>query len=236
MISIIIPVYNQADKITKTLKSIEKQSFRDYEVIIVNDGSSDGLDEVFGNFIKNSSDKNNYLFINQENKGAPAARNRGFKEANGEFLFFCDADAVLQPDALEILSQVLEANPEAAYAYSSFYWGRKLFRVGKVNGKRLKVAPCIHTMSLIRLRDFPDSGWDEGIKRLQDWDLWLSIFMTKGRLGVFVDKALFTVSPGGTISSWLPSLAYKLLPFLPKVKKYNEALEIVKKKHGIFFD
>ena len=78
MVSIIIPVYNQADKITKTLKSIENQSFRDYEVIVVNDGSNDGVAEVFGSFVKNSKDENNYLFINQENKGAPAARNRGF--------------------------------------------------------------------------------------------------------------------------------------------------------------
>ncbi|MBN2854502.1 glycosyltransferase family 2 protein [Patescibacteria group bacterium] len=235
MISIIIPVYNQADKIIATLKSIEAQTFRDYEVIIVNDGSSDGLDEVFGSFIKNSKDENNYLFINQENRGAPAARNRGFKEASGEFLFFCDADAVLKSEALEILLKTLEANPGAAYAYSSFYWGKKLFKVGLVDEKRLKTAPCIHTMSLIRLKDFPDGGWDENIKKLQDWDLWLSIFTQKAKLGVFVNKPLFTVSPGGTISSWLPSFAYKLFPFLPKVKKYKEAIKIVKEKHGIFF-
>ncbi|NCT55145.1 glycosyltransferase family 2 protein [Candidatus Falkowbacteria bacterium] len=235
MVSIIIPVYNQADKITKTLKSIENQSFRDYEVIVVNDGSNDGVAEVFGSFVKNSKDENNYLFINQENKGAPAARNRGFKEARGEFLFFCDADAVLKPEALELLFRALEDNFEAAYAYSSFYWGKKLFKTGLVDEKKLKAGPCIHTMSLVRLRDFPDGGWDESIKKLQDWDLWLSIFMTKGRLGVFVDKVLFTVSPGGTISSWLPSFAYKLFPFLPKVKKYQEALKIIKEKHGILF-
>lgn len=235
MISIIIPVYNQADKISKTLKSIEGQSFRDYEVIIVNDGSSDSVDEVVGSFTKSSKDKNNYLFINQENKGAPAARNRGFREASGEFLFFCDADAVLKPDALEYLFKALEDNLEAAYAYSSFYWGRRLFKIGLVDEKKLKSGPCIHTMSLIRLRDFPDGGWDESIKKFQDWDLWLSILMTKGRLGVFVDRILFTVSPGGTISSWLPSFTYKLLPFLPQVKRYKEALRIVKEKHGIFF-
>jgi len=204
-------------------------------VIVVNDGSNDGVAEVFGSFVKNSKDENNYLFINQENKGAPAARNRGFKEARGEFLFFCDADAVLKPEALELLFRALEDNFEAAYAYSSFYWGKKLFKTGLVDEKKLKAGPCIHTMSLVRLRDFPDGGWDESIKKLQDWDLWLSIFMTKGRLGVFVDKVLFTVSPGGTISSWLPSFAYKLFPFLPKVKKYQEALKIIKEKHGILF-
>lgn len=233
MISIIIPVYNQAAKITKTLQSIEGQSFKNFEVIIVNDGSSDDVENIFATFIKASNTSNSYLFINQENKGAPAARNRGFREASGELVFFCDADVVLKPEALESLYKALERETSAAYAYSSFYWGRKLFKVGEIGEERLKKGPCIHTMSLIRVSDFPESAWDESIKKLQDWDLWLAIYFAKGKLGVFVDKPLFTVSPGGTISSWLPSFFYKLFPFLPKVKKYNEAVKIVKQKYGI---
>ncbi len=233
MISIVIPVYNQADKITKTLKSIEAQSFKDFEVIIVNDGSSDDIENVFASFVKSSNTSNSYLFINQENKGAPAARNRGFREVNGNYVFFLDADAVLKPEALESLYNALEREASAAYAYSSFYWGRKLFKVGEVDEARLKAGPCIHTMSLIRVSDFPESAWDESLKKLQDWDLWLAIFFSKKKLGVFVDKVLFTVSPGGTISSWLPSFFYKLFPFLPKVKKYNKAVKIVKQKYGL---
>lgn len=233
MISIVIPVYNQADKITKTLKSIEAQSFKNFEVIIVNDGSSDDVENVFASFVKSSNTSNSYLFINQENKGAPAARNRGFREVNGNYVFFLDADAVLKPEALESLYKALEREASAAYAYSSFYWGRKLFKVGEVDEARLKAGPCIHSMSLIRVSDFPESAWDESLKKLQDWDLWLAIFFSKKKLGVFVDKVLFTVSPGGTISSWLPSFFYKLFPFLPKVKKYNEAIKIVKQKYGL---
>lgn len=233
MISIIIPVYNQAEKIISTLESIENQDFSDYEVIIINDGSTDSIDEAFTNFIKNSKKQNRYLFINQENKGAPAARNRGFRESSGEYLFFCDADIILKPKALSVLYEALEKNQAAAYAYSSFYWGKKLFRVGEVDAERLKKAPCIHTMSLIRLADFPDGGWDENIKKLQDWDLYLTILLKKFKLGVFVNQALFNVSPGGHISSWLPAFAYKLLPFLPKVKRYKEAVRIIKNKHGL---
>lgn len=233
MISIVIPVYNQADKITKTLKSIEAQSFKNFEVIIVNDGSSDDVENVFASFVKSSNTSNSYLFINQENKGAPAARNRGFREVNGNYVFFLDADAVLKPEALESLYKALEREASAAYAYSSFYWGRKLFKVGEVDEARLKAGPCIHSMSLIRVSDFPESAWDESLKKLQDWDLWLAIFFSKKKLGVFVDKVLFTVSPGGTISSWLPSFFYKLFPFLPKVKKYNKAVKIVKQKYGL---
>lgn len=232
MISIIIPVYNGADKIIKTLESVEKQTYRDFEVIIVNDGSEDGVDNICARYFKELNSVNNYLFINQENRGAPAARNKGFQEARGQYLFFCDADAVLHPQALEIMMATLESHPEASYAYSSFMWGKKLFKLGEFNPEKLKQMPYIHTMSLIRRADFPLAGWDINIKRLQDWDLWLTM-LEAGKIGVWIPQVLFTVSPGGTISSWLPAFTYKTFPFLPSVKKYKAALKIVKEKHGL---
>lgn len=232
MISVIIPIYNQAQKLIKTLESIAKQTYTDYEVIIVNDGSTDGVDMVFGNYYKNLATNNYYLFINQTNHGAPAARNRGLKEARGEYLFFCDADAILRPEALEKMVKALENNPAAAYAYSSFYWGKKLFKVGEFSAEKLKTGPYVHTMALIRHAAFPVAGWDESAKKFQDWDLWLTM-LEQGKVGYWIPETLFTVSPGGTMSSWLPSFAYKYLPFLPAVKKYQEAVVAVKKKHKL---
>lgn len=232
MISIIIPVYNQAKKLIQTLNSIKGQSFRDYEVIIVNDGSTDNPEALFIDYIKKLPPLNNYIFLNQENLGAPAARNRGFKEARGNYLLFCDADAVLKPEALELMQAALENNPSFSYAYSSFKWGRKLFKVGNFDPDKLRKMPYIHTMSLIRTKDFPTGGWDEKIKKLQDWDLWLTM-LEAGKAGFFIPQVLFSVTPGGTISTWLPALAYKLLPFLPAVKKYKAALKIVKTKHSL---
>lgn len=232
MISIIIPVYDQAQKLIKTLDSIARQTYRDYEVIIINDGSHDQVDLVFANYFKKLETENKYLFISQSNQGAPAARNRGWREAQGEYLFFCDADAILKPEALEIMLRTLESNPQASYAYPSFNWGRKLFKVGNFDPDKLEAGPYIHTMALIRRSDFPASGWDINIKKLQDWDLWLTM-LEQGHIGVWVPQVLFTVAPGGTISSWLPSFAYKLLPFLNRVKKYNNALRIVKEKHAL---
>lgn len=232
MISIIIPVYNQADKIIKTLDSINKQNYQDLEVIIVNDGSTDNVDEICGNYLKNLNTSINFLFLNQENHGAPAARNRGYRESKGEYIFFCDADAVLDSEAMETLLQALEANPGISYAYSSFLWGKKVFKLSEFNAEKLMTMPYIHTMSLIRRSDYPENGWDEKIKKFQDWDLWLTM-LEQGKVGVFVPKILFMVAPGGTISSWLPSFAYKFFPFLPLVKKYNTALKIIKEKHGL---
>ena len=232
MISIIIPVYNQAEKLIKTLDCINKQSYQDYEVIIINDGSSDNVEAIAAEYLKKLETPDHYLFLNQTNHGAPAARNHGFRESKGDYLLFCDADATLHPQALEYMLAYLESNPSASYAYSSFLWGKKLFKLTNFDPEKLKRQPYIHTMSLIRRADYPVNGWDESIKKFQDWDLWLTM-LEAGKIGVFVPEVLFTVSPGGTISSWLPSFAYKLFPFLPAVKKYKTAMKIIKDKHGL---
>lgn len=232
MISVIIPVYNQADKITKTLESLVNQSYQDFEVIIVNDGSRDNLDEVLEKFLNRTKSNNTFFIIHQANQGAPAARNNGWRKSRGQYLLFCDADAVLVPNALELMLNELNSHPESSYVYSSFMWGSKLFKLGPFDADKLRQAPYIHTMSLIRRNDFPTVGWDESIKKLQDWDLWLTM-LEQGHGGLWINQVLFKVSPGGTISSWLPAAAYKLFPFLPAVKRYNEAMKIVKAKHNL---
>lgn len=232
MISVIIPVYNQAQKLAKTLASLNNQTILDFEVIVINDGSSDNPESVFTNFVKNNKINGNLIFLSQKNKGAPAARNRGFQESTGDYLFFCDADAVLASHALETMKDNLLFNPSASYVYSSFKWGKKLFKLHAFDEEKLKKEPYIHTMSLIKREDFPKEAWDENIKKFQDWDLWLTM-LKNGKKGLFIDQVLFYVSPGGTISSWLPSFAYRYFKFLPQVRKYNKALEIIKQKHGL---
>ncbi len=243
MISIIIPVYNQADKLSGCLDSILGQTYKNYEVIVVNDGSTDGAEEVFEKYkdaftrIQKSdfaSPKSDFAvrfqIINQTNRGSNPARNRGAREAKGEYLLFCDADIEMAPNMLEIMLKTLENNPEAGFAYSSFKYGLKYFKLGPYDADKLKKMPYIHSTSLIRMQCFP--GWDESVKRLQDWDLWLTM-LEQGHRGVWIDDVLFKVKAGGAISSWLPSFAYKLMPFLPSVKKYKKAVGIIKNKHKL---
>jgi len=231
MISIVIPVYNQANKISKCLDSILNQSYQDFEVIIVDDGSKDGIGEVLEKY-KNAFHvtRSTLRVINQENQGSNPARNRGAQEAKGEYIIFCDADVVMQPEMLETMLKTLESDPQASFAYSAFMWGRKLFPLWAYDEQKLKEMPYIHTTSLIRREHFP--GFDDNIRRLQDWDLWLTM-LERGHKGVWISKALFKVETGGTISNWLPKFAYKFLPFLPQVKKYNEAMRIIKEKHNL---
>jgi len=228
MISVIIPVYNQADKLKLCLESLATQTERDFEIIVVNDGSTDNPHSVVDRFIINNRRK--VVYLEQENQGAPSARNHGRHEARGEYLLFSDADIIWQPEGLATLLQTLLANPNSAYAYSSFMWGSKLFKVGNCTFNKLQQGPCIHTAALMRAEVFP--GFDEDLKKFQDWDLWLTIGEKNGR-GIWIDQVLFQVATGGTMSSWLPSIAYRLLPMWPAVRRYQEALKIIKRKHNL---
>ena len=238
MISIIIPIYNQADKLKLALESIAAQSDQNFEVIIVDDGSTDNPDLVFGEFIVSLRSRGiqgglgGYAFYKQENGGAPSARNRGYQESKGSYLFFCDADIVMKPNLLERLRFVLNNNPDASYAYSSFYFGKKLFKVGPFDANKMRREPYINPMALLRREHYPECGWDESIKKFQDWDFWLTI-LENGYQGIFVPEVLYSVQTGGTMSTWLPGFAYKLFPFLPAVKRYQAAMKIIKKKHSL---
>jgi glycosyltransferase involved in cell wall biosynthesis len=232
MISIIIPLYNQSDKIKSCLESIKNQTLDNYEIIVVNDRSRDHLSKVVS-WAKSEFGYKLLWINNQENHGAPYSRNKGFYKSKGEYVLFCDADIILERDALELMIQTLNTHPEAAYAYPSHKHGSKLFKLWPFDAEKLKIMPYIHSTALIRRKCLPASGWDESLKRFQDWDLWLTM-LEAGHQGIWIDKVLFKIVGGGhTMSAWMPSFAYKYLPFLPRVKKYKEAMAVIKKKHGI---
>jgi len=242
LISIIIPVYNQAQEIEKCLDSVLNQTCKNYEMIIINDGSTDGtaliLDKIKHKFWNK---KIRFKIVSQSNSGSNAARNRGLKEVKPnlfkqggegeEYLIFWDADVVARLDMLEKMLKALLDNPQASYAYCSFIFGKKNFKLWEFDENKLKEMPYIHTTSLCRKSHFP--GWDEKVERLQDWDVWLTM-LERGRRGVWVDEVLFTViNEHGTMSKWLPKAAYKFMPWNNDVKRYKEAVDAIRRKHQI---
>ncbi len=96
-VSVIIPAYRHADMICQTLESVFSQTFRDFEVIVVNDGSPDRTAEVVAPFVANGKIR----YFSQRNAGQAAARNRGASEARGKFFAFLDDDDVWPPEKLE---------------------------------------------------------------------------------------------------------------------------------------
>lgn len=229
MISIIIPIHNQADKIAACLDSISKQTFSNWELIVVNDGSTDDISQIMEQWEKKFGAK--LQFYSKPNEGSNPTRNFGFAKSRGEFVIFCDADIIMRPDMLQKMHKALVDNPDIGFAYSSFYYGQKLFKLFAYDEVRLRQMPYIHTTSLIRRSDFP--GFDNAIKRFQDWDVWLTM-LERGKKGFWIDEPLFRAQlGGGHISNWLPKIAYKLLPFLPQVKKYQASMALIKQKHNL---
>ncbi|WP_111709978.1 glycosyltransferase family 2 protein [Lutibacter citreus] len=100
MISIIIPVYNAATKIAECIESVLVQTYNNYEIIIVNDGSIDNSIEIIKSF---TNKHHNIVLINQNNQGVTSARKNGFLASNGDYIMFLDSDDKLKPNCLAIL-------------------------------------------------------------------------------------------------------------------------------------
>ncbi len=113
--SIVIPVYNKEKYIQKTLDSVLTQTFEDFEIILVDDGSKDKSYKI----IKNIKDSRIHL-IRQENGGPSKARNLGIKESKGQFIVFLDADDIWFPNKLEKQYKLHSENPELMWSCSAF--------------------------------------------------------------------------------------------------------------------
>lgn len=117
-VSIIIPCFNAEKTIIRTLNSIANQTINGYQVIIVDDGSTDNTEKIVMNYIKG---KNNFLYIKQLNKGVSMARNNGIINAEGRYISFLDADDIYHPQYLELLCREMERK-NVDIACSQYRW------------------------------------------------------------------------------------------------------------------
>src|SRR4028118_1289230 len=180
--SVIIPVYNGEKTIQETIESVLNQTFTDFELIVINDGSQDSTLEI----VERIQDSRLNVF-SYPNAGQAASRNRGFSHASGEYISFIDADDLWTPDKLEAQLRALQDNPQAAVAYS---WtkcidesgqfsrrGSHISATGDVYGKLLLIDfiengsnPLIRRQALIKVGSF-----DESLPAAEDWDMWLRL-------------------------------------------------------------
>jgi len=194
-VSIIIPYYNHGAFLQETLDSIEQLSYKDYEVIIVNDGSSDHESIALIEKLKNN---NNFKIIEQEHQGPSIARNNALKIANGKYIAFLDADDLIRKDTLEICIKNLEENKKIAVVYGDCMWfGEKqgIKKQGDFNIVIQLRANDIAICSVIRKEALEDvGGFDEylSMKGLEDWDLWFALY-EKGWNFCYVEKTFFSI-------------------------------------------
>lgn len=123
--SVVIPLYNKELSIVNTILSVLKQSYQNFELLVVNDGSTDGSVDT----VKTINDERIRL-INQENQGVSAARNRGIKEASFEWIAFLDGDDMWESNHLEEIVKMMKVFPENKVYVTSFEFSdkRKMFK------------------------------------------------------------------------------------------------------------
>lgn len=114
--AVVIPAYNQADFLADAIQSVLSQSHTDFELIVVNDGSTDATGEIVARF-----DDPRLRTITQPNRGLPAARNRGYRESTAPLLAFLDADDLFHPDKLAAHVAFFAARPEIGASYNARY-------------------------------------------------------------------------------------------------------------------
>ena len=119
-ISIVVPVYNAEDYLERCLHSILDQEFSSYEVVLVDDGSTDASWLICDRY---SSTDPRFITLHQPNKGVSAARNAGINMAQGEYVMFLDADDALLPDALEVMVESLNGEDVVVGGYGTFIGG-----------------------------------------------------------------------------------------------------------------
>lgn len=136
-VSIIIPTYNMANYLGETIKDILKQTYQNFEIIVVNDASTDHTEQVMQQF----NDQRIKYIVHSENRYAAAARNTGIRASDGHYIAFIDADDKIHPEKLATQVAFLERNPEIGLSYCS------RIEIDQ-NGNPLTLVPAQSTVSL----------------------------------------------------------------------------------------
>lgn len=210
-ISIIIPIYNSQEFLRRCLDSVQQQTFRDFEVILINDGSIDKSADICEEF---SQKDKRFKLINQENMGPSHARNIGIDKANSKYLTFLDSDDYIAPNMLEDFYAAAEAS-FADLTICGFYNVNEdkkcsayhvKYDPGVYHGEALKMIAVesldlvasgnIRPFSWIRLvkkecLEFPRLRFNTEVYRSEDYLLWNTLFARIKRLCLITDKPLY---------------------------------------------
>ncbi|MGB6296808.1 MAG: glycosyltransferase [Rivularia sp. (in: cyanobacteria)] len=181
-VSVIIPAYNAMNYLPQTVESVLKQTFTDFELIIVNDGSSDGIEQ----WVDTITD-NRIRLISQKNQGTATARNTGIAHAKGAYIAFLDSDDLWEVSNLEKQVYCLDNNPDVGLVY---VWVKSIDAEGNDLGQiygndaegyvweKMLQENIIRSgsASMVRRDCFEKSGvFDQKIKFVEDWEMWIRI-------------------------------------------------------------
>jgi len=199
LVSVIVPTYNRSSFVLEAVDSVFKQTFEDFELIVVDDGSIDGTAEALNQY------KGRLIYSFQDHQGVSAARNRGIQTARGKWIAFLDDDDLWLPEKLETQIRFFSQNPEAMICQTQEIWIRNGRRVNPRKKHRKYsgdiFAPslllCLVSPSAVMIRRdlFERVGYfDEDMPACEDYDLWLRI---SAQFPIFLIDQPLVVKRGG---------------------------------------
>lgn len=176
MISILIPCFNKSSFITETLITVNKQSYTNWECIIVDDGSTDTSITTIQQFI---AEKPRFKLIQQKNAGVSAARNNAFAHATGNYILPLDADDKIHHEYLNETMQVFNKNPkyDIVYCLASFFGDRTgQWNLPPFCPKKILNGNMVFNAAVMKRKVFESiGGFSADFKQgIEDWDFWLS--------------------------------------------------------------
>jgi len=192
-VSIIIPCYNQGKFVADAINCALEQTYKNIEIVVVNDGSNDNSADI----IKSFADKyKNILFFDEkENKGVVYARNMAIEACQGEYILPLDADDKIDKTYVEKAVEILDKNPKIGMVYcKARYFGDKneFWKLPDFNKSLFLYVNCIFNCALFRKSDFLKAGKYKYNMEYgsEDWDLWLS-FVEMGLEPYRLNEILF---------------------------------------------
>lgn len=199
LLSVIIPTFNRAAYLAKAIESVLSQSFRDFELIVVDDGSSDNTKEVVSGF------NSGVTYLYQDNKGPASSRNKGLNKARGKFIAFLDSDDSWDKEKLIIQLKQMQKNPDYLISHTREIWyknGKLLIQKkkhqksgGYIFDKCLLLCAVSLSTAIVRKELFDEIGlFDETLPCCEDYDFWLRASIKHPFL--LIDKPL-TLKDGG---------------------------------------
>lgn len=198
LVSVIIPVYNSEKYIRDTIESVLKQTYKNFEIIVVDDGSTD-ITKIIIDELKKKDSRIQYIF--QSNQGQSAARNKGIEYAKGKYIAFLDADDLFLPDKVEQQVAYLEAHPDCDISYSKIYHffdtdpnNLYYFDLPHPSGNlfsELLRTNFINPLSVMLKKELLDKygGFENEFRRMDEQYLWIKLSLNGARF-CYIERAL----------------------------------------------
>lgn len=181
LISIVIPCYNGATTIVEAIRSALDQTYRNIEIIVVDDGSTDDSGAIVQELMISEPSVSLYI---QENKGLPAARNFGLRFARGEYVVFLDADDRLKETYISLAFTYHHNNPDTTIVYSNMELFERETGIQSLAPFEIKLflrSNCIPAFAMVKTEKIRAiGGFDESVTLYEDWECWMHLIKVFG--------------------------------------------------------